>query len=399
MANPKGPNNLWAMRQQKLAQRQQQPKAPSVPPAAEPIQKAEVPAAPAVPVSAPVAAPAPALVSAPVPAVAPAPAAAPVAEIPAEAAKAKRPSLPPLPMAASLAAPVAKPPSVPPAPAAAPVAPLSEPVEVSPDPAMTGSGSIPVRSGDYDLVGDAPASGPATAPAAMEPAPAIIAPADLPSLAGLLPEEATPEPAPLPREVKLAPKAKPPAAELKRKEFGTLGFRQLSDNGHLPSKYKLTYTGQSGATSCNFLLIGKETQQVTLELGVPRTLTVQTKGGPMSVTLTYAGASKTDGAKEVEYVVEGGVSAVTGIMERFKGFGPAALSAWQSLVKHLPEAISLGFAAGLAVCGFTMDWIGAQLGRFHPYVTAAVPALMAGLAMWTWAERSKHIKRESEKAE
>jgi hypothetical protein len=239
-------------------------------------------------------------------------------------------------------------------------------------------------------------SGPVSTPGA--PAPEQL-PAEPSSLSSLIPDEAAPEAPVMPDEAPAKAKSKPPAAELRRKESGTRSFKALSDNGWLPSRYKLTYTGQAPNNACNFLLIGKEERQLTLELNVPQKLTVQTKGGPMDVTLTYTGLSKTDGARQVDYVVEGGVSAVTGIMERFRNVGPVALSAWRSLVKHLPETIAIGYAAGIAVCGFTMSWIKTTLGGFHPYVTVAVPVIMTGLALWTWAARNKAIRKENEKTE
>jgi hypothetical protein len=385
MAGP----SLWEKRQAQLAKRGQQPKAPSVRPAAglvEPPASIAVPAAPAVPVIAPESKP----------------------EVPAPAAPAQpKAQLPPLssrqaPVAP--AAPASKPPSAAPKPAPAPSAPIvapSEPVAAppapvaqSPVPDVSSSGTHNLTSGEVEIVSEEP-----IAPPGPVSGPGAAIPDEAPSLSALIPDEAAPEAPVLANEAPAKSKSKPPAAELKRKESGTRSFKALSDNGWLPSRYKLTYTGQAPNNACNFLLIGKEERQLTLELNVPQKLTVSTKGGPMEVTLTYTGLSKTDGARQVEYVVEGGVSAVTGIMERFRNVGPAALSAWQSLKKHLPETIAIGFAAGLAVCGFTMDWVATLLGRFHPYVTAAVPAFMAGLALWTWAERSKDIRKENAKIE
>jgi hypothetical protein len=186
----------------------------------------------------------------------------------------------------------------------------------------------------------------------------------------------------------------------KRKVAGTLGYNAPGDNGFLATGYKLMFR-ETGATSCTFSLFVKDKELpalVKLELDTPTKVTVPTKNGDMAITLTYKGAND-DGRKQVEYVMEGGVETVTGVMERFRKVGTVMRSAGRKLLQHLPEVIVVGFAAGLAACGFSMDWIRNELGRLHPYVTAAVPALIAGVAIWAGFVREKFIKKEMENSD
>ncbi|MFH0885175.1 MAG: hypothetical protein V1861_05695 [Candidatus Micrarchaeota archaeon] len=344
---------------------------PAAAPQVEPIAAAPQAAVPA----------APAPVSAPIPLSAPAapPAPAPVPAAPVHAPAAAPPA--PVPVPAPVAAP--KPPSLPPLPLPPPFSAPAGPSEQSGD-------AIEVRSGDVDILSIAPIPGSSGEP-------------DL--LAAGLPPEAEPVgPAAIAAEATSLP---PPAITVhpnipkpKRRVTGMLGYKAPGDNGFLATGYKLMFRASS-ATSCTFSLIvkGKELPElVTLELDTPKKVTVPTKNGNMEITLTYKGANP-EGQKQVEYVMEGGVEAVTGVMERFRKAGTVIRSAGRKLYQHLPEVIVVGFAAGLAVCGFSMDWIRTELGRLHPYVTAAVPALIAGVAIWAGFEREKSIKKEMESSD
>ncbi len=179
-----------------------------------------------------------------------------------------------------------------------------------------------------------------------------------------------------------------------------LHYDAPGDNGFLATGYKLMYRA-AYATSCTFSLFVKDKELpelLTLELDTPRTVTVPTKNGDMTITLTYKGANDV-GRKQVEYVMEGGVETVTGVMERFRKAGAIMRSAGRKLLQHMPEVVVVGLAAGLAACGFSMDWIRNELGRLHPYVTAAVPVVIAAVAIWSGFEREKIIKKEMENSD
>ena len=372
-------SNFQELRKKQLAARQAQ-----APDSAKPAgmagiaPKTEPPQASAPQVAAPAPAAAPAPVS---PSIPPVPTALPA---PVEAVVA--PPAAPAPVAvvlqgAAAVAPHPVPAIAAPPPLAFPPAPVAN-TEPSEELDIHTSDLVPVPSGPAPVAVPDVAS---AAPAAV--APAVVPSASLVSLADS--EMADPD------NAAAHVPARPVPREPKRVINGTLAFDQIGDNGPLPCKYKLSYKGPASATSCNFWLIGKQQSQITLELFEPQELVVPVKGGEVKMTLIYKGASK-EGQKEVEFEVEGGIGAVTGIFERARLIGPATVSVFKSAVTHLRELSLLAFSGGLAACGFAIDAIGESLGRLHPYVTVAVPAVMAGLAIWAWGHHNKELKKAAE---
>jgi len=123
--------------------------------------------------------------------------------------------------------------------------------------------------------------------------------------------------------VKIPIKASPiPEPTEKRRTFsgyGVASFAHMGQRCKFRGNWTLVYLGQAGMTSCNFLLIENDEQNVTLEQNVPQTFHFQVNGKPISVTLTYADAPKTAAANEFKVVyveVEG--EAPAGILEKFR---------------------------------------------------------------------------------
>ncbi|MEW6035012.1 MAG: hypothetical protein AB1529_00225 [Candidatus Micrarchaeota archaeon] len=175
--------------------------------------------------------------------------------------------------------------------------------------------------------------------------------------------------------------------EAQRKVHGVVAFDDEGDDAMLPSRYKLNFQGMEGANKCKFVLVGKSIKEVSLELGVPKTVTVDSSGGMMSVTLTYQGANA-QGKKEVEYTVEGGVAAVTQALEKTRKAGSAVRSKLSRFIDHLPEVFVGAFGAALAVCGATMDWI--KSSTLNTVIVVSAVAVIGVLAVWTGIERMLH---------
>lgn len=389
--------------------------APSVrPPAAapqvEPIAPAQQPVAPAAPVAEPKA---PATKEAPAQTPAPAPVAPAVPVAPAA------PVLPTVPSGAPAtpAAPVVVPGPAPVPHEVAPVALPPIPSTASPQPSPKAASPLPATAaagessaefepiGSGDVLGEVSSSGPQFA----APQPALQPSSEGPDLFGdMLPPEAEPSlpPVPVPSAapaVSSAPSAavasaRPaPVPVQTRKVAGTLGFAQPGDNAMIALGYKLQFRAPT-PNSCFFSLIVKNAEWpelLNLELDTPKRVEIPTKKGTVAITFTYKGANDI-GQKQVDYVMEGGVEAVTSVKEGFRKTGGVLRSAMTKFVQHLPEVIVAGFAVGLAACGFTMGWIKTQLGVLHPYVTVAVPLVIAAMATWAGFAREKQIKKEME---
>ncbi len=231
-----------------------------------------------------------------------------------------------------------------------------------------------------------------------EPAKEPSVPVEVSSGSALLEEEepagAQPPPQPAaPQGLRALPieEEEPPrpvvVEEAQRKVHGVVAFDDEGDDAMLPSRYKLNFQGMEGANKCKFVLVGKSIKEVSLELGVPKTVTVDSSGGMMSVTLTYQGANA-QGKKEVEYTVEGGVAAVTQALEKTRKAGSAVRSKLSRFVDHLPEVFVGAFGAALAVCGATMEWI--KSSTLNTAIVVSAVAVIGVLAVWTGIERMLH---------
>jgi hypothetical protein len=256
-----------------------------------------------------------------------------------------------------------------------------------------------IRVSESELVDSAPQ--PAAQPKSVHP---LLADVDLSKLGeDEEPSQAPPEPQATVAErpsQKEAKASEPPAPKEAKAKKRTWAFDAENDEGasfDVASGVKLKYMDRS-ANGLQFRLKGKDAKDFELNLDESATVSVDSVGGPISVTVKNKGLNG-EGKMEIEIGYEGGVSKASKAAETVqKAASATGKKTVSAIVAHNAEIAIGAIAAAIPVVFYAVG--GHQLreamGSALYYIGGTgVPVVMGALAIWQGMTRRKDMQADA----